>query len=193
MSFTTPKNISVQRRHRFPCVQMVVHASTFPPSSIYALHAYERRIIPFGMKSIIRLQRLQYARIITPHSRKLYRAPALPHQCRKLHVFTAMMSPAKRKAEQSVSPPKTKKPRIIVPEYHLTPSRQDECGENVWPARAKQIDRAREIIKEWFVSLDLITMATDLHIAVLDLGNKHWYFLTRMLMVSLPAVSYITL
>jgi hypothetical protein len=60
-----------------------------------------------------------------------------------------MMSPMKRKADKPVSPPKTKKPKIVVPEYHLTPSRQNEFGENVWPAREEQIERAREIIKDW--------------------------------------------
>jgi hypothetical protein len=64
------------------------------------------------------------------------------------------MSPLKRKAEKPVSPPKTKKPKIVVPEYHLTPLRQDDAGEDVWPARAEQIDRARKIIKEWFVQND---------------------------------------
>jgi hypothetical protein len=59
------------------------------------------------------------------------------------------MSPVKRKAEKPVSPPKTKKPKIVVPEYHSTPSRRDEAGEEVWPARQEQIHRAREIIKEW--------------------------------------------
>ncbi|OAL01619.1 DHH phosphoesterase [Phaeosphaeriaceae sp. SRC1lsM3a] len=59
-----------------------------------------------------------------------------------------MLSPLKRKAEKAVSPPQKKKPKIVVPEYHLTPSRQDESGENVWPARAEQIERARRIIKE---------------------------------------------
>jgi hypothetical protein len=60
-----------------------------------------------------------------------------------------MMSPLKRKAEKPISPSKSKKSKVVVPEYHLTPSRQDESGENVWPAREEQIERAREIIKEW--------------------------------------------
>jgi hypothetical protein len=60
-----------------------------------------------------------------------------------------MMSPVKRKAEKTITPPKTKKPKVVVPEYHLTPSRQNESGGNVWPAREEQIERAREIIKEW--------------------------------------------
>jgi hypothetical protein len=60
-----------------------------------------------------------------------------------------MMSPVKRKAEKAMSPPRTKKPKVVVPEYHLTPSIQNESGENVWPARGEQIERAREILKEW--------------------------------------------
>jgi hypothetical protein len=59
------------------------------------------------------------------------------------------MSPVKRKAEIPVSLAKTKKPKVVIPEYHSTPLRQDESGENVWPARQEQIDRAREIIKDW--------------------------------------------
>ncbi|KAF1844535.1 DHH phosphoesterase [Cucurbitaria berberidis CBS 394.84] len=57
------------------------------------------------------------------------------------------MTSLKRKAEKPVSTPKSKKPKVVVPEYHLTPSRQDEFGGFVWPARRKQIDRARDIIK----------------------------------------------
>lgn len=60
-----------------------------------------------------------------------------------------MMSPMKRKAEKPVSPSKPKKPKIVVPEYHLTPSRQDDSGESVWPARKEHIQRARELIEEW--------------------------------------------
>ncbi|KAH7073572.1 hypothetical protein BKA63DRAFT_534044 [Paraphoma chrysanthemicola] len=59
-----------------------------------------------------------------------------------------MMSPLKRKADMAVSPQKYKKAKIIVPEYHLAPSRQDESGGIIWPARKTQIERAREIIKE---------------------------------------------
>jgi hypothetical protein len=58
-----------------------------------------------------------------------------------------MISPLKRKAESAASP-KAKKPRVVVPDYHLTPSRRDEEGEVVWPAPTRQIERAREIIRE---------------------------------------------
>jgi hypothetical protein len=60
-----------------------------------------------------------------------------------------MMSLLKRKAEKDISPPKTKKSKVVVPAYHLAPSRQDESGEAVWPARKEQIERARKIIREW--------------------------------------------
>ncbi|KAG9195772.1 mannosyl-glycoprotein endo-beta-N-acetylglucosaminidase [Alternaria panax] len=71
-----------------------------------------------------------------------------------------MSSPAKRKAQEEISPPKTKKSKTVesgktkteaktvIPAYHLTPSRHDESGEIIWPARKEQIERAREIIKE---------------------------------------------
>ncbi|KAH8716988.1 hypothetical protein GQ44DRAFT_775738 [Phaeosphaeriaceae sp. PMI808] len=52
------------------------------------------------------------------------------------------MGPVKRKAEKPVSPPKTKKAKVVVPEYHLTPTRQDKSGEVIWPARKEQIERA---------------------------------------------------
>jgi hypothetical protein len=67
----------------------------------------------------------------------------------QLHTSRATMSPVKRKAEKPVSLSKSKKAKINVPEYHLTPSRQDEFGESIWPARGEQIERARDIIKEW--------------------------------------------
>jgi hypothetical protein len=65
------------------------------------------------------------------------------------HNSAAMSSPAKRKAESTQTTPKPKKPKITIPEYHLTPSRRDESGEIVWPAPKEQIERAREIIREW--------------------------------------------
>ncbi|KAF2660806.1 DHH phosphoesterase [Lophiostoma macrostomum CBS 122681] len=58
-----------------------------------------------------------------------------------------MSSPLKRKAPDTAAS-KPKKPKIVVPEYHLTPSRQDEEGEIVWPAPKTQIERARDIIRE---------------------------------------------
>jgi hypothetical protein len=61
------------------------------------------------------------------------------------------MSPLKRKSNVRHSPQNPKKPKVVALEYHATPSRLDEAGEAVWPARALQIDRAREIIKEWYV------------------------------------------
>jgi hypothetical protein len=69
----------------------------------------------------------------------------------RLHASAIMASPAKRKVEKDVSPLKTKRAKTVIPSYHLTPSRQDESGEIVWPARKEQIDRAREIIRKWYV------------------------------------------
>ncbi|KAF2855105.1 DHH phosphoesterase [Plenodomus tracheiphilus IPT5] len=64
-------------------------------------------------------------------------------------MASTMMSPLKRKAEPTISPPaKAKKAKVTVPQYHLTPSRHDASGETIWPARKEQIDRARAIIKE---------------------------------------------
>ena len=61
-----------------------------------------------------------------------------------------MTNPAKRKAESQVSAAKAKKQKVVIPEYHTTPSRRDGDGEIVWPAPRKQIERAREIIREWY-------------------------------------------
>lgn len=45
----------------------------------------------------------------------------------------------------------------MVPEYHTTPSRRDEDGEIIWPARTEQIERARGIIQEWYVNAQSLT------------------------------------
>lgn len=58
----------------------------------------------------------------------------------------------KRKAARSLESPKpvkTKKKVVEIPEYHLAVSRRDEDGEIVWPARSAQIEKARDIIREW--------------------------------------------
>lgn len=57
----------------------------------------------------------------------------------------------KRIAPSSRDTPKTKKRRVEVPDYHLTPSARDGNGEIIWPAPADQIDRARQFILEWSV------------------------------------------
>lgn len=67
---------------------------------------------------------------------------------RYYYTSDAMTSPLKRKAD-SLASTKVKKQKVVVPEYHLTPSRHDEHGEIVWPAPTSQIERAREIIREW--------------------------------------------
>ncbi|ETS82417.1 hypothetical protein PFICI_04293 [Pestalotiopsis fici W106-1] len=48
----------------------------------------------------------------------------------------------------SKAAPKSKKPRVEVPEYHLTPSLRDESGEIIWPAPNHQIETARKRILE---------------------------------------------
>ncbi|ORY10244.1 hypothetical protein BCR34DRAFT_539741 [Clohesyomyces aquaticus] len=59
-----------------------------------------------------------------------------------------MHTPAKRKVTNATSPGISKRPKIAVPEYHLTPSRRDDTGEVVWPAPRAQIDLARARILE---------------------------------------------
>lgn len=56
----------------------------------------------------------------------------------------------KRAAASPSKAQKAKKPRVVVPEYHLTPSVKTESGEIVWPAPADQIEHAREFILEWY-------------------------------------------
>ena len=64
-----------------------------------------------------------------------------------------MASPLKRKADKPAVSSTAKKQKFIIPEYHKTPQRRDGTGEIVWPARKAQLERAREIIKEWYVHL----------------------------------------
>lgn len=78
-------------------------------------------------------------------STSIFMAP----QARRLQASAFTMSPSKRKHEKETSPPKSKRPKVEIPAYHLAQSRQDENGEIVWPARHEQIERARTIIKEW--------------------------------------------
>lgn len=49
------------------------------------------------------------------------------------------------------SPAKKPKPQVQVPEYHATPSVKEEDGTMQWPAPKAQMDRARDIILDWFV------------------------------------------
>jgi hypothetical protein len=49
------------------------------------------------------------------------------------------------------SPAKRPKSQVSVPEYHETPSIKEEDGTIQWPAPKGQMDRAREIILDWFV------------------------------------------
>lgn len=88
--------------------------------------------------SICRFQQIRF--------RAGYCLPILHHQ---FHATKATMSPLKRKAENETTV-NAKKARIVVPDYHLASPRRDESGEIVWPAPAAQIDRARDIIREWY-------------------------------------------
>jgi hypothetical protein len=63
-----------------------------------------------------------------------------------------MATSAKRKATTSTTTPKTKKKKVEIPEYHLATSRKSDDGDIVWPARREQMERAREIIREWYAS-----------------------------------------
>lgn len=78
-----------------------------------------------------------------------------------------MTSPAKRKAESQVETTKAKKAKLVVPEYHTTPSRRDEEGEIVWPAPRGQIERAREVIREWYGECKLsVVLGSKLMVSV---------------------------
>ncbi|EGP88344.1 uncharacterized protein MYCGRDRAFT_109168 [Zymoseptoria tritici IPO323] len=56
------------------------------------------------------------------------------------------MNSSKRKAPPSQEKQPTKRAKVEVPEYHLTPSIKNEDGSIQWPAPQAQIGRAREII-----------------------------------------------
>lgn len=59
----------------------------------------------------------------------------------------------KRKTPGSTTQNKpAKKPREKEPEYHLTPSVKDEDGDIIWPAPKDQMQRARDIILEWYLA-----------------------------------------
>lgn len=64
------------------------------------------------------------------------------------HIIKATM---KRTLHSSPKLPTTKKRRIDIPDYHLTPSSHDEKGDIIWPAPAEQIQSARDYILEWSV------------------------------------------
>ncbi len=81
----------------------------------------------------------------------LYRQRRLSNQTtpsRHLHYSIAEM---KRKDPPAKAQLQSKKARVEVPEYHLTPSVLEEDGSLQWPAPKHQIVRAREIIREWQV------------------------------------------
>lgn len=65
-----------------------------------------------------------------------------------LHSASATM---KRTMPPSPKATKTKKRKIEIPDYHLTPSNLGEKGKIIWPAPADQVESARDFILEWFV------------------------------------------
>lgn len=60
------------------------------------------------------------------------------------------------------SPAKRPKPQVTVPEYHATPSIKEQDGTIQWPAPKQQMERAREIILDWFVHRDFTILYIDL-------------------------------
>ncbi|KAI8943597.1 hypothetical protein NX059_001589 [Plenodomus lindquistii] len=96
-------------------------------------------------------------------------------------MASMMMSPMKRKAEKAISPPaKAKKARVAVPQYHLTPSRHDESGEIMWPARKEQIQRARAIIRECADSCKPTVILPDKDADGLSSGSILFHTLTTL-------------
>lgn len=121
------------KRHRFRCV-----LSSFIPLSI-KLVSSEMNLI--GTHTLY----LSHLRLIKTFRTTLFHAHS---PVRQFHQLLTMSSPLKRKASTAAAT-KSKKAKVTIPEYHLAPSRQDESGEIVWPAPKNQIERAREVIREW--------------------------------------------
>lgn len=48
------------------------------------------------------------------------------------------------------SSPRSKKQKVEVPEYHLTPSVQADDGRIIWPAPEEKMEMARNFIREWY-------------------------------------------
>jgi len=72
----------------------------------------------------------------------------------------------KRKEAPSKEAPSSKKAKSEVPEYHLTPSSTEEDGSIQWPAPRAKMERASEIIVEWYVVSRLAgRILTDRHLA----------------------------
>lgn len=61
------------------------------------------------------------------------------------------LSDMKRKEAPSKEKSPAKKAKTVVPEYHATPSIKEEDGTIQWPAPKNQMEKAREIILEWYV------------------------------------------
>lgn len=59
----------------------------------------------------------------------------------------SVASKMKRKEPPSKAKTPTKKIKVEVPEYHLTPSIKEEDGGIQWPAPSSQMEQAREFIR----------------------------------------------
>ena len=139
--------VSVKRRHRFHVHEHLHDTFLFDPIvqhliiERFGMHLRVNRILGLSYRAL---------KLRSPSTPTTTTASVSIHQ-RHFHNSTLTMSPVKRKAEKAVTPPKAKRAKLVVPEYHLTPSQQDDSGEIIWPARKAQIERARKIIREWYI------------------------------------------
>ncbi|KAI2607463.1 DHH phosphoesterase [Hypoxylon fragiforme] len=72
--------------------------------------------------------------------------PPIAFKATRKTTYRIEMKRSASTSPTSKTSPKAKKPRSEVPEYHLTPSVQDESGNIIWPAPAAQIERARNFL-----------------------------------------------
>lgn len=76
----------------------------------------------------------------------------LRSSCRPVHPPRTHAFTMKRAASSAAIKPgsrSAKKPRVSVPDYHLTPSIRDENGQTVWPAPEAKMEAARRFILDW--------------------------------------------
>jgi hypothetical protein len=131
----------VSRRHRFSELRQTKICSTSFATASHSPSAMTALCLRFNFQTISAKSKCRI-------STSLSFVKGLTS--RLLHKNPTMSSPLKRKLHAQVSHSNSKKPKIGLLEYHTTPSRYDETGEIIWPARRQQIDRAREIINEWY-------------------------------------------
>ncbi|EUC38448.1 glycoside hydrolase family 85 protein [Bipolaris zeicola 26-R-13] len=154
----------------------------------YALeHILKKRFVEKNAGSTVELELVGCILARLPHtlprvyyqlhpSALVFTAP----QARQLHASAFTMSPLKRKHEKETSPPKSKKPKVEIPAYHLAQSRQDGSCEIVWPARREQIERARTIIKECAIAQKSTVIMPDKDADGLSSGAILYHTLTTL-------------